>query len=194
MRDNMAGRRVSIPHGFLFNGSKINARAHDEEYLSYGKCKPILSRINGLLNRMILMENLNILEMAEIIENLTLGDKVVLLSHIRGLTYGYVFEFSIQCHDCKENISFDVSWHDFEQHSLQGLEEINFEMSCPSCNSTFTNSINFVEHLIQSLSLGQEQLFHEIHILAKEYNWSLDAILSLSISKRKTFAKLALTG
>jgi hypothetical protein len=124
---NMNRAIVTIPHGFLNNGSWLNKAeirqldGYDEQYLQEIWNYPLPFRITALLERVIInFENVIIggvnqnsnddyyHNIRELIRHLTVGDRVALMLHLRRLTFGDKIQCTIVCPACKEAMSLDT--------------------------------------------------------------------------------------
>lgn len=64
------------------------------------------------------------------------------------------------------------------------------DLRCPDCQHSFQTPFNAESFLYGELETRRKQLEREVHWLAFNYHWTEDAILSLSVRKRKRYVDL----
>jgi hypothetical protein len=68
--------------------------------------------------------------------------------------------------------------------------DLDLEFRCPSCQDHSKVAFDVEEYIFHELDSLQEQLEREVHWIAFNYHWSEDAILSLTVRKRKKYVGL----
>jgi hypothetical protein len=132
---------VTIPHGFQNNGSWIHQakmrdlNGYDEQYIASIKNASLYTtiRTTALLKRVVIFEkSKGESEIEEILRHLTIGDRSVLMLHMRRLNFGDLLQCIITCPKCKENMSTDLSiakilkkGDDHEDHNAYAVESYN---------------------------------------------------------------------
>jgi hypothetical protein len=109
---------VTIPYGFQNNGSWIHQakmrdlNGYDEQYIASIKNTSLYStiRTTALLKRVVIFDKAKgESDTEEILRQLTVGDRSVLMLHMRRLNFGDLLQCVITCPKCKENMSTDLS-------------------------------------------------------------------------------------
>jgi hypothetical protein len=62
-------------------------------------------------------------------------------------------------------------------------------LECPACSTRLTTSLDAAELLRRELS-SQRELDIAVHLLAVQYHWSEDAILSLPVARRQRYVEI----
>ncbi|MGA7341686.1 MAG: hypothetical protein WBE72_07765 [Terracidiphilus sp.] len=70
------------------------------------------------------------------------------------------------------------------------LAEILLSFECPACKSTHEQPLDLPEFLWAEVEAVAKRLLSEIHILARAYGWSEDAVLSLSDKRRAMYLQM----
>ena len=70
------------------------------------------------------------------------------------------------------------------------LMDLELTASCPECGQDQLVHFNLQNFLLTAMQAEQPRLAREIHLLAINYGWGLNEILSLTRSQRRTFVKL----
>lgn len=73
---------------------------------------------------------------------------------------------------------------------LAPLLDLDLEARCPECNTQQMVHFDIQHYLFSALIQEQKQLALEVHRLAKAYGWSLNEILQLPRSSRRTYVAL----
>ncbi len=73
---------------------------------------------------------------------------------------------------------------------LAPLLDLDLEAHCPECNTQQMVHFDMQHYLFSALRQEQKQLALEVHRLATAYRWSLNEILQLSRSLRRTYVAL----
>ena len=73
---------------------------------------------------------------------------------------------------------------------LAPVLDLDMEARCPECDQQQTVHFDIQYYLLYMLRQEQKQLALEVHRLATAYGWSLNEILGLPRSMRKTYVKL----
>jgi hypothetical protein len=73
---------------------------------------------------------------------------------------------------------------------LDPLSDILLTVACPSCNASFSIPFIVEDFFFKEINSRKNILEFEVHWLALNYHWSESEILSLPISKRKSYVKL----
>ena len=73
---------------------------------------------------------------------------------------------------------------------LAPLVDLNMDAHCPECNEHQLIHFDIQHFLLSSLKQEQRQLAYEVHRLAGAYGWSLNEILELPRSIRRTYVNL----
>jgi hypothetical protein len=111
---------VIMRHGFenKNNGSRINQASlrqlngYDEQYLAAIENLPIPVRTTALLERVVSFQDGNgdcTTTQYEVIRQLTIGDRVALMLHLRRLSFGDGLHSVVSCPSCRESMSLDSS-------------------------------------------------------------------------------------
>lgn len=74
--------------------------------------------------------------------------------------------------------------------TLAPLVDLNMDAHCPECNEHQLIHFDIQHFLLSSLQQEQQQLAHEVHRLAGAYGWSLNEILGLPRTVRRTYVDL----
>lgn len=86
--------------------------------------------------------------------------------------------------------------HEFLDEIASKLSELDtgaetiLEMSCPTCSHPFKVPFAVEDFFLQEMEARQAQLEREVHLLALNYHWSEDAILSMPSRRRKQYVEL----
>lgn len=70
---------------------------------------------------------------------------------------------------------------------LAPLVDVNMDAHCPECNAHQLIHFDIQHFLLSSLKQERQQLAYEVHRLAGAYGWSLNEILELPRSVRRTY-------
>jgi hypothetical protein len=73
---------------------------------------------------------------------------------------------------------------------LDPQAEIKLTVTCQVCGGTFEVLFDAAGYFFQELKAGMRLLFHEVHLLAYHYHWSLREILGMSVRSRRRFLQL----
>ncbi len=73
---------------------------------------------------------------------------------------------------------------------LDPQAEILLDMTCPSCNQSFTANFDIGDYLFRELINHSQQLYHEVHVLALHYHWNERDILNMPRAKRQIYLNL----
>ena len=73
-----------------------------------------------------------LLNIADIVSRMTLGDRIAILLHLRRLTFGEIMSCEINCQSCKEIISMRISVSDMLQPSTELQPKSEYEVSIDS--------------------------------------------------------------
>lgn len=115
---------IVIPHGYFKDGKQIvtiqlrNLIGYDEQYLAdnIGKI-PLPLLTTELLERVTLFEKIiDKADARKIVQNLTVGDRVVLMLNLRKLTFGNRIPCVLSCPSCNESLSIDLFVDDLLQN------------------------------------------------------------------------------
>jgi len=68
--------------------------------------------------------------------------------------------------------------------------EINLRVTCCACGGAFDVLFDPCDYFRQELTAESRRFFHEVHLLAFHYHWSLADILRMSTGSRKRFLRL----
>jgi hypothetical protein len=68
--------------------------------------------------------------------------------------------------------------------------DIDINTACPECGASARVRFDMQSYLLQSLAQERSRLWHEAHVLATAYTWSLNEILGLTRSDRRTLVAL----
>ena len=136
---------VTIPHGISIDGSwfqQVTLRelnGYDEQQSAEMINYPLPFRTTVLLARVARFENgsadaatTESDNTTEIVRQLTAGDRVALMLHIRRLTFGDNLQCILSCPGCRESISLDLSVSKF-------LQPVNNSHSSSEYNITVDN-------------------------------------------------------
>jgi hypothetical protein len=77
-----------------------------------------------------------------------------------------------------------------EMGSIDKQAILNLDLTCINCQETYQIPFDPEEFLFSELEARMMKLEREVHWLAFNYHWSEDAILSLSVNKRKRYVDL----
>ena len=73
---------------------------------------------------------------------------------------------------------------------LDPQAEINLRVTCQCCGGAFEVIFDAAGYFFQELKAEMGQLFHEVHVLAYHYHWSLKEILGMSAHGRRRYLRL----
>ncbi|MCP4623540.1 MAG: hypothetical protein GY850_08420 [bacterium] len=73
---------------------------------------------------------------------------------------------------------------------MASLVNLNMDARCPECNEHQLIHFDIQHFLLSSLRQERQQLAYEVHRLAGAYGWSLNEILELPRSVRRTYVDL----
>lgn len=73
---------------------------------------------------------------------------------------------------------------------LDPQAEISLHVNCGPCGHTFDVLFDAAAYFFQELKAGMRHLFHEVHLLAYHYHWSLREILGMSARARRRYLQL----
>jgi hypothetical protein len=73
--------------------------------------------------------------------------------------------------------------------TLDSAAETLLRMECPACGRSIEVSFSIEDFLLREIE-SRSHLEREVHLLALNYHWSEDAILSLPTSRRKQYVEL----
>jgi hypothetical protein len=73
---------------------------------------------------------------------------------------------------------------------IDSLADTVFKLTCPVCNQPFEAPLDVEDFFFREMTARLYQLEREIHWIAFNYHWSEDAILSLTVAKRKRYIEL----
>lgn len=68
--------------------------------------------------------------------------------------------------------------------------EIELDLTCPSCSTSFSTIFDAASFLLQELDARASTLFEEVHALALHYHWSEREILAMAPSRRERYIGL----
>jgi hypothetical protein len=85
---------------------------------------------------------------------------------------------------------YDIEAIDTALESVAPLLDLDMDAECPECGHVQLVHFDIQHYLLTALKQEQKQLNQEIHRLASVYKWSLNEILSLPRSQRRSLAVL----
>jgi hypothetical protein len=115
---------VTIPHGILLENSWIQQvglrelNGQDENLVAKTHYYPIPFRTTALLERFVRFADLGSAN-AELVRQLTVGDRIALMLGIRRMAFGDKLNCTLSCPMCKELMSMDLSVSKFLSPSMQ---------------------------------------------------------------------------
>lgn len=77
-----------------------------------------------------------------------------------------------------------------ELERIDPQADLILNITCPSCSYSFQTPFNVEKFIFDEIAAREKQFEKEIHWIAFNYHWSEDAILSLSMRKRKRYVDL----
>lgn len=86
-----------------------------------------------------------------------------------------------------------VKCADAVQEAMQKLApvcDVDLSAECPECRQMQPVHFNLQSYLLTALALDRPRLAREVHRLASAYGWSLQEIMGLPRSQRRTFVEL----
>lgn len=77
--------------------------------------------------------------------------------------------------------------------ALDPLAEISLNLTCPSCESAFERAFDPPSFVWAKLDHWASRMLREVHVLARHYGWSEQAILSMSPARRAAYLEVIAT-
>ena len=74
---------------------------------------------------------------------------------------------------------------------LDPLAEVPVELECPDCGNRFSPLLDIGSYLWQEIAAMAERLMYDVHVLARYYGWSEEAILAMGSARRKRYLDMA---
>lgn len=74
---------------------------------------------------------------------------------------------------------------------LDPLAEVPVELECPECGQQWSPLLDVASFLWQEIAAMAERLMYDVHVLARYYGWSEEAILSMGAARRKRYLDMA---
>lgn len=107
---------AQIPNGFQIDNTWIKQvqirelNGHDEQLIASTQNFFPPFKTSLLLRRVTKFTNLSHkLDLQQTIRNLTVGDRIAIILHLRKITFGTTLYCTIQCPNCKEKLSIDLA-------------------------------------------------------------------------------------
>lgn len=73
---------------------------------------------------------------------------------------------------------------------LDPQAEIEINLNCPDCGNTWVSQFDILSYLWSEINYWANSILQEVDILAREYGWSEEQIISLSPMRRQTYLEL----
>ncbi len=77
-----------------------------------------------------------------------------------------------------------------ELERLDPQADLRIAVACPSCGATVDAPVDPGTLLLDELAAGADELFREVHALARYYHWSEREILGLELRRRRRYLDL----
>jgi rubredoxin len=78
-----------------------------------------------------------------------------------------------------------------EMARRQPWADIEIELDCPACGCSWQSPLDVAAFVWDELAAEARRLLHEVDCLARAYGWSEDAILRMSVQRRRAYVELA---
>jgi hypothetical protein len=113
-------KEITLIHGLLDKNNKLirqiqvrSLNGFDEEFLNEMETEglPYPIKTSNLLSRIVDFRNLKHDENVnlDMVRNMTIGDRICVIFHLRQLTFGDLFQFDVECTLCKKFMSIELS-------------------------------------------------------------------------------------
>ncbi len=77
-----------------------------------------------------------------------------------------------------------------EVAKVDPLADIELALHCPACDQNWQEPLDIVDYFWAEISACVRRLFEEIHLLAREYGWGEDEILSMQRHRRQRYVEM----
>ncbi|MBA3357669.1 MAG: hypothetical protein H0U18_17360 [Pyrinomonadaceae bacterium] len=89
--------------------------------------------------------------------------------------------------EAEKGVNLDAVQHAMEE--VAPVLDLDLDAQCPDCGSKQQVHFDIQFYLLRALEQQSKRFAREVHRLAVAYGWSLNEILSLSRTKRRTFVE-----